>query len=265
MQRRVGAATIESITAEHPKFTAPLLLVHGLWCTAAMWRPFMGYLAHRGWSCHAVSLPGRVPRSAAASVGMVSLADCIEQVRQAMRRCEATPVLVGHDLGALLALHSALPAPRAVVALAPLVPPQSGSGRRRLIPEIWARLAMRRAAVMPLPRRGAGIDYREFPPPGGTVPDSGRLAREVTDGGLRVALRCAAPTLMLVGAGDRVSPAPEVQRLAAAIGAVARVVADGGHALPWAPGWEQRVSEVHRWLVQTLGEDLLVPADDGET
>ena len=29
-------------------------------------------------------------------------------------------------------------------------------------------------------------------------------------------------------------------------------------------GWEQRVSEIHRWLVHTLGEDLLVPREEEE-
>ncbi len=89
MQRRVGHAVIESIAAEIPKFTAPMLLVHGLWCTAAVWHTFMGYFAHRGWTCHALNLRGRAAPDSAISIGRVRFADYLEDVRGMIAACDA--------------------------------------------------------------------------------------------------------------------------------------------------------------------------------
>jgi len=118
MQPRVGDVLIESVTAESPKFTAPMLLIPGLWCAAAAWRKFMGYLAHRGWNCHALTLRGRRDSGA----GSARFADELADVHAVIAACEAPPVLLGHDLGGLLALAANSAAVRAIGALAPIVP-----------------------------------------------------------------------------------------------------------------------------------------------
>jgi pimeloyl-ACP methyl ester carboxylesterase len=64
------------------------------------------------------------------------------------------------------------------------------------------------------------------------------------------------PGLVMAGKDDPVTPPASAQALSSAIGAEIEVV-PGGHLLPIAPGWEERVSRLHRWLIKKLGADLL--------
>ncbi len=264
MQRRVGSVSIETVAAESPKFTAPMLLVHGLWCTAAVWRKFMGYLAHRGWTCHAVNLRGRGAADTGARLGEVKLRDYLDDLRQVIAACDAAPVLLGHDLGGLLVLHQDVPAPRAAVALAPLVPRTLATTPNRALTHWATRLAMLRACPVPAPRGQLGDDYFAREGQGGTTDDSGVVVRELTRENIPLAVERCVPTLLLAGERDPFCPPADVERLAHHVGATFRCVQGAGHAMPWEPGWEKRVGEIHRWLVQQLGDGLLASPDEEE-
>ncbi len=249
MQRRVGPLLGEAIPAEHEKFTAPLLLVHGLWDTAHTWRPFAGYLSHRGWECIAVHLRGR-----AGSEPVAALADHLADVRAATTALETPPVLVGHDLGALLVLNAAVAA-RAVVVLAPIVP----------LP-IWARA--------PSALRGAGSAFARwrgkplappggrwrgaYPAPAGAIREPAAVVRDLIERPWPVsAVPREIPALVLASEDDSVTPVEAARALAQTAGAEFRLCAGGGHALLRERGWEEHVAMVHRWLVQRLGAPLL--------
>ena len=262
MQRRVGQVAIESIAAESPKFSAALLFVHGLWCTPGVWRRFMGFFAHRGWTSYALHLRGHAGTASAPGVA-AGYADCVRDVGDVIAACDAPPVLVGHDLGGLLALASA-PRARAVVALAPVVPRQLSAAAHPLLSSWRMRLAMRRARPLPAPRGGMGAAYFGADPPGGTTPESSAVARELARGEIALPPRTAVPTLIVAGTADPFAPARDVERLAAHVGAEVRRIEGGPHAMPWAPGWEQRVGEIHRWLIQTLGDDLLLMREEDD-
>jgi pimeloyl-ACP methyl ester carboxylesterase len=259
MERQRSHTAIDTIAAESAKFTAPIVLVHGLWCTAAVWHKFMGYLAHRGWTCHALHLNRPSDHLTAPR-----LADYLEVVRGVVAACAAPPVIIGHDLGALLALQCAAPAVRARVALAPLVPPPVAATPNPILVRLRARLAMWRAQPLPVPRGRMATRYFGSSVPGGTRPDSSAAARELIRGDVRLALDSTTPSLVIAADDDPFSPSTDVARLAAHCGALFRSVPNAGHPLPWEAGWEQRVSEIHRWLVQTLGEVLLVPREEEE-
>lgn len=263
MKRRVGHTLVESIAAESPKFTAPLVLVHGLWCTAVMWRPFMGYFAHRGWTCYALNLRGHTEPSEDI-VCQAHCADYLADVRQVIAACEAPPVIVGHDLGGLLALQSSASGVRAVVALAPLVPGALATTSNRALSSFATRLAVLRSLPLGAPRGRLGAAYFAQGAPGGTVSESPRVAREVQRDDFDLPSGATVPTLVLAGSRDSFCLPGDLRRVAARVGAAFRIAEGGGHALPWEPGWERRVSEIHRWLVHTLGETLLLPRDGEE-
>jgi len=260
MQRRIGDVIIDSVAAEAPKFTAPMLLVHGLWCTAAVWRRFMGYLAHRGWMTHALTLRGHAADSDRAAIGRVRFADYLDDVRRVVAACDAPPVVVGHDIGALLALHCRPQEVRAAVAVAPLVPDGSAPGLRFL--GLGARFAMWRTRALPAPTGHVAVDYFGPGAPGGTTPDSGCVAGELMRNEIPAPAASGVPTLIIGGTRDVIAPPDAVRRLAQPVGATLRLADGASHAMPWEPGWEQRVSEVHRWVVQALGENLLLPPED---
>ena len=264
MQRRIGDVTIESIAAESAKFAAPLLLVHGLWCSAAVWRRFMGYLAHRGWSCHAMNLRGHGDAGGRDEIDRFSFADYLGDVRSVLAACDAAPVVVGHDLGGLLALACPAAATRAVVALAPFLP-RTISGATNSVLSNWsARMALLRSCPLPPPRGRLGAAYFADGAPGGATAESARAAYELREGAFDLPAQIGRPALLVAGERDRFSPPDAVERWARRLGVQYRMVERIGHAMPWGPGWDACAAATHRWLIQTLGEPLLLLRDEQE-
>ncbi len=240
MERRLGSLRAEHTRGEGGKFTAPMVLVHGLWETAVAWRPFVGFLSHRGWDCFALHLRD------AESVAMLRA-----DLHDAIAALDTAPVLIGHDLGALLALDVAAQA-RAVVALAPLVlPPVIGAPPEALARAgNWITRWRGRALAPPRGRWRTDYDARAAPVPTALVRELSAQPWPVTPPRARV------PVLVLAGAQDAVTDPAAAQTLAAAVAAPCEI-SDGGHALAVAAGWEARVSRIHRWAVRELGEELL--------
>lgn len=262
MQRRIGDITIESIAAESVKFAAPMVLVHGLWCSAAVWRKCMGYLAHRGWTCHAINLRGHGDAGGRDAVARSSIGDYLSDVQRVIASCEAAPVVIGHDLGGLLALACPPATTLAVVALAPLVPEVIGGTANPALRGWGAWLPMLRLRPLPPPRGKLGAEYFAETAPGGTSVDSARVARELRADVSHLPARGGTPTLLVAGERDPFCPPQAVEGLARHVGAQCLTVERAGHAMPWERGWEQRVATIHRWLIQTLGEPLLLLRED---
>jgi len=263
MQRRIGQVEIESFAAESPKFAASLVFIHGLWRTAAVWRPFMGFFAHRGWTSYALNLRGHIDGGSPAALASVRFADHLSDLRGVIAACKSPPVLIGHDLGGLLALAGA-PAASAVVALAPLVPRHLSTVRHAALSSWRARMAMVRARPLLPPRGRMAVAYFGVDSPGKTTPDSSAVARELVHGKIAMPSSSPVPMLVLAGSADPFAPPRDVERLATHVGASFRCVDGASHAMPWEPGWEQRVGEIHRWLIQTLGDGLLLLREDDE-
>ncbi len=241
----VGPLLAEITAPESEKFTAPLVLVHGLWDSPAVWRRWAGSLAHYGWRCVAVAR-----REVAGGIDAHA-----RDLRAAIAALAAPPVIIGHDLGALLALHCA-DGSRAVVALAPLVAAPAGAPH-----------ALDRAGTWLARWRGAPLR----PPRGrwrGAYPGSGRRESAALIGAL-VADRAplvlpspSAPCGVFAVAGDEVTAVADAARLAQRIGADFEVVPGTSHAALTTPGWESRVAAVHRWIIRRLGVDLLALFDE---
>jgi len=212
----------------------------------------MGYCAHRGWDGQALELPGR---DGAGGPGAVTWADWVAALDAVIAGTAAPPILVGHDVGALLAFACAGRGVRAVIAVAPAScgepPPAAGGLGTRLA--AWRGRALQPPSGELLARYGAV-------PAGGFVPDSARVARVVSAAGWMPPVP-QVPGLVIAAADDRWVPPAAAERLAAGLG-VAFHRLPGTHALPWEPGWERLVAVAHRWLVQTIGEPLLLPPED---
>jgi pimeloyl-ACP methyl ester carboxylesterase len=252
MKVRIGELNAEVSGAESPKFTAPLLLLHGLWHTAAVWRRWNGFLAHRGWACYALNWRDREDASAASS-----LLEIEREIRRVIAAMPAQPVVIGHDVGALLALRTATIA-RAVVAVAPIVPhPFSDAQATRLVrPALWFGRAIR------APRGARGRAYFGEPLDADTR-ESAALLRALARDAIDIA-PTATPTLIVAGGADAFVAQSDVARLAQHVGAVLQVDPDAGHALHVERGWERRVGDVHRWIVQTLGDPLLALREESQ-
>lgn len=253
MERRIGPLRAEVVDPESAKFTAPLLLLHGLWSTPAIWRPFTGYLAHRGWLTIAPYL--ELPEAEPASVAAYEAA-----VGKLIAALPGIPVIVGHDFGAFVALRLVRSA-AAVVALAPLVlPPHSPAPRALRDAGTWIDRLTRADRPLRAPR---GRWRSSYPPLDNAHDEPARLIRELTLGNVDFSERAAeVATSIVTGDQDRVTPPDLASALAARIGAEVRVEPAAGHALPVDKGWEQRVSAVHRWIVHAMGKRLLALYDE---
>lgn len=242
---RLAGMDVELHRAEFDKYTAPLLLLHGLWTDASMWRPAASFLAHRGWNAYALRWRG----------AGTTWSDLFERVQRAAAELGA-PVVIGHDLGALLALH--LGGTRAAVAISPL-PCGAGAPPHPLALSVAARLARWRRAPF-TPSRSAsvrvlGTDATAL------VADASAWFDEITRAPAAPA-HAGTPRLLVAGDADVCLPGAERDRMAEQFGAEIRSYAGAGHELPHGRHWQAVTADVHRWLVRRLGESLLVLRGD---
>lgn len=280
--RRHLASLVADVTApERNKYTAPLLLVHGLWSGSWVWRDMAGALAHRGWECWALELRGRAGSSVSTGsdsphIGRVSLEEYVEDVRVAAQALWAPPVICGHDLGALLALFAAeRTQPRALVGLAPLLPRGWSSNRIPPYPFMHLSAVFAQLWGRPLspPRHQVACQFL-FNTLSSTaqahslaqlIPDSGTVVRTLTRTSLPLPkLSGQFSTLILHGSEDRMSAPTAVRALASRWGVAYREYPGHGHWLPATAPSSGLVADVHRWLIQTIGESLLVPSEGEE-
>jgi len=253
-----------TIAAESEKFTAPLLFLHGLWCDANVWRRAMGYFAHRGWTCHAATLP----RATATEPTMTASVDF---VRSHIVRLGVPPVVIGHDLGSCLALAVTSDV-RAVVAMAPLHGASVATTIEALVPRWRLALSAWRGQAVDFPSRRGPSRYRaDMARLKSTMPESPTFLRSLARGAAAPELAFGvepserterSPVLVVGGARDEFAPLGPLRSWATELGAEIEIVPEGGHALPWEQGWEKTMALVHRWLVRRLGEDLLVPQEE---
>lgn len=255
MERAFGPLRGEATAGEFDKFSAPIVLLHGLWESASMWRPFTSYLSNRGWRCFALDLRAEVR----------SLGQHVDDLRAALSSIEERPVLLGHDLGSRIALRL-IDAASGVVAMNPIVSPPL---QRRACPQIrrangfWART---RGGPVAAP---VGAELQAYGIRPGRPTESRELLRELGRPAIFQPV-CGTPVAIFGGRQDPITPIDASRALAEALRADFFDCA-GGHALPLEPAWQQRVAEVHRWLVRRLGvsnlllyEDADSPAEDDE-
>jgi pimeloyl-ACP methyl ester carboxylesterase len=201
------------------------------------------------------------------------VADVVERCIEATAAMEAPPIVVAHDAGAALALRLApvVRAPAAVL-IAPVLP---GYGARRALLG-----GVRRAAACVL--------GRSLGPPAGpaaailfhgadaatrtliesrVVEEDGRFLHDLLGGRTpRLEIAGRLPVLVASGHDDAVVPPAMARAVASDLGASVTLL-PGGHWLPVENGWRETIGQVHRWIIRTLGDPLLLyweENDEGE-
>ena len=81
---------------------------------------------------------------------------------------------------------------------------------------------------------------------------------------MRLPARVEAPGLVLGGAADPIVTPSAVAAVAHRLGWSSRVHAGRGHFAIVERGFEAIADDVHRWIVQTLGADLLALLDEDD-
>jgi predicted alpha/beta hydrolase family esterase len=239
--------TSTPVHPEGPRYGVSLAYLAGVWTRPLLWRPAAQYLAHRGWA-------GLLVDTSTVTGGIAARAAA---VTDHLRKLPAMPVLIGHDAGALVALASAARAEfAAVVLVSPLRPGAPGTQAlawSRGLP--WA-LVRRRPVDPP-----GGVTGRAFladrPPDIVATPEDPRLLSELARRTPVPRPARMPPALVLHGARDPFLSSDEARGFATDLGADFVELEGLGHWVPAAPVWQRAGDQVHRWLVQRLGETNL--------
>ncbi len=274
MKQQLATLGAELSVPERNKFTAPLLLIHGIWTGSWMWQNIASALSVRGWECWALDLRGRPGSQPVSDIGKIRLEDYIEDVTTAVQRLWAPPVVWGADLGALIALHAAarIP-PRALICSAPLLPRSWIPHERPALPLVrlsaLPALLWGRSLAPPRPSLAQEFLFPSFTPAlqeqlhAQLRPDSGTAVRTLTRAALEqseTTPQC--PLFVARGALDRMSSAAACQWLVAHLHADQQTYPDLGYWLYSGPSAITLATDVHRWIIQTLGDPLLVPPEE---
>ncbi|BBK34371.1 alpha-beta hydrolase superfamily lysophospholipase [Stella humosa] len=223
---------------------APVLLLHGAGMDHTAWGLQTRWLAHHGRSVLAVDLPGH---GRSAGPGLASIPDMGRWVLALLDAAGADRVAIGgHSMGALVALAGVAAAPDRFRALAllgvtpdmPVHPDLVAAARAGgpLAPELmssWgfgprAQLGGHRAPGLWMVAGGIRLIGEADPETLATDLE----ACAAYGGALAAAAAVACPTLLLLGAEDRMTPAGRARPLGQAIaGARTVVLAGAGHMI----------------------------------
>lgn len=221
------------------------MFVHGAGLDHTVWALQARYVAHHGWSVLAPDLPGH-GRSAGRALGSVAaLAEWIVKLLDAASARRAA--LVGHSMGGIACLEAAARHPARVAKLALL----GIAARMPVHPDLiaaaendpalacemivdWAHGARGRVGGNPAPGLWIAHTARRLIDRAGA---SGVLAQDLKacdswGGGAEMAAKVACPTLVILGAEDRMTPAKAGHALAGMIkGAETAVLPECGHMM----------------------------------
>ncbi|MDE2364483.1 MAG: alpha/beta fold hydrolase [Hyphomicrobiales bacterium] len=97
---------IVSREATTPKYSTPLLFVHGAWHGAWCWDEyFLPYFAERGFSAHAVSLRNHGGSERSGGLRWKRIGDYVADVEQAANSLPRPPAIIGHSMGGFVTQH----------------------------------------------------------------------------------------------------------------------------------------------------------------
>lgn len=266
MQKLIGDLVVDVFLPEFAKFKAPLVLVHGLWSTSSCWTGWANHFSNLGWECWAINFKGRPHSATAETVSSLTLDDCQQDLERVIRAAPEPPVLLGHGFGGLLA--SQVAADERVSALVLLSPP-SAVGK----PSKWLRLLRIKYFPLLWLRRSFLLQEKDFRQTllasvsqnrhaeilPRMVPESGHLMWEFFMQRMELNPGNGQCCVLLIGGSeDKLVPIAALRETAKKLRADFREYLNHGHWIMGEEGGKEIVRDIHRWLIQKLGENILL-------
>jgi pimeloyl-ACP methyl ester carboxylesterase len=203
-----------------------VVFLHGAGMDHTAWMLQARYFAHHGRAVLSVDLPGHGRSAGPPLTGIGELADWVVRLLDAASAKRAA--LVGHSMGALIALECAARTPARIWALALLgvaaklpVHPElqhAAAANDHAAIDLVASWGFGRPAHLGGSRTpgvwmlGSGLRLLERAPPGTLA--AGLAACNAYTGGLAAAAKVVCPTLLLLGEADRMTPPTGARELA---------------------------------------------------
>lgn len=269
MEMWIGDLLVDASPPEKPKFRSPLILIHGLWSGSWCWNSWANHFSNLGWECWAVNFRGRFEEGRYQILKQLNFQGCVEDLKKVIRSAAFPPFLVAHDLGGLVAQKAAEEEKlSALVLLSSLLPKEIQAAAPR-------QLRLLRLKYLPLIflRRPFLFEERDFrrlwlaSVPAGQqpdilrrmVPESSYLVRGFFDRSVEVdPERFHCPVLVVGGGEDKIVPIASMREMARWLGGDIKEYPDHGHWMMGEDSGEEIVRDIHRWVVQRLGEEILL-------
>lgn len=217
---------VESWLPERRSRRRPLYLIHGELGGSWLWERYLLYFAQRGWEAHALNLRGHF-WSDTTDFEEVDFHTYLDDADAGLEALGRPAVVVGHGLGALLALKLAERRPlHALVLLSPALPrpirPESPSHVVRLVPARFRQELLGWAgAPDQVQRQNPDLSVRDVMRVQHLMgAESGAARRQMLEGIPLERERLEGLPMLVVGAGvDRMFPEADSERLAEWLGA----------------------------------------------
>lgn len=272
MRRYVAGLPVDIFQPERNKFRPLLLMIHDLWIGGWCWHDWATHLSNLGWECWAVSLRGRDPAAGIAEGRGQTFDDCIRDLRELHDTITCPVVLLTHGFAASFAFSAFIrPSASAAVLVAPACESRS-SGPSRALRLLRIKYLPLMILQQPVLIRASDFTSlwlndveeahrREILQ--GLVPESPQLVRTLLQRSQSPPLsEKDLPTLTLGGTDDRLVASDTMRALTVEFGGEYRQYPQRGHWMLHEPGWQKLVNDIHRWILNTLGESVLVSDSD---
>lgn len=263
METALGRFSTQAEIPEPLKFAWPIVVLPELFTTPRHLAQLVGYLATMGWEVYAPDLSAVIGHSETPSLEKIDFAMLTELAAEAISALGREAIVVGHGIGGLIALKLAERAGvKASVAIAPLAP---GFRTPLFMPRWNFFSSWQRLPLSPPSRRilfefvaDADVHSREQIIKA-LIPGATAAALEVANGSVAFATSDkSAPRLIVAGESDIFAPFEMIEQFAHRSGASIVKIAGRGHWLIGGRGLERAINEIQRFLVRSLGRDLLL-------
>ena len=243
------------------KFAWPIVVLPELFTTPRHTNLLVGYLVSIGWEVYALNLHERAGASERGR-RQGGFAAMVAAVERALAAIDRDAIIAGHGLGGLLALKlTEHPRVKAAVGIAPLIsglPSPLFAGMRNRLAR-WLGGPLKPPTGKMLFEFIADADaFQRDTIIRTLVPGESAIASEIMRGAIDFASARAAPRLIIAGDADVFAPADQMAHFADAIGSRLVIIKGRGHWLVGGRALERVVGEMQRFLVRTLGEELLL-------
>ena len=263
METQLGRFPAQAELPEPLKFGWPIVVLPELFTTAHHLAMLVGYFATIGWEVYAPDLNSVVGHDDTPPIEKLSFENFVELAAEAVAAIGREAVVVGHGIGGLVALKLAERAGvKAGVAMAPLAP----GFRTPLFAGIRNRIAIWKGQPLPPPSRRMLFEFVADADPFSLaqiiktlIPGATAAALQIVNGEIQFASADqSAPRMIVAGQSDIFAPYEKLEQLARRIGASIAQIPGRGHWLIGGRALERSINEIQRFLVRSLGRDLLL-------